>query len=269
MANPQTLRLNAASHELLVRRTRGRADVELRRKRDGAVLARGAGRTAVVLVAHPAGRAEANRALRALAPLAAGAGLRLSLAVRARGRAPARSTKAPIALPADYGATRGLERMHEPRVLRSIGRDRYGREAFLAPAAARAWSRMRAAARSDGIELELVSAFRSAAYQAALVARKVAAGRTLEDVLAANAAPGYSEHHAGRAIDVSTPGSRPLEEEFETTDAFRWLASRAGEFGFRMSFARGNRHGISYEPWHWCYSRGWQPPCWRLLREYP
>ena len=138
----------------------------------------------------------------------------------------------------------------------AVLRDRYGREQFLAPAAARAWLRMQRAARSDGVALELVSAFRSAAYQAALVARKVAAGRTLEQVLQVNAAPGFSEHHAGRAIDVSVPGMEPLEEDFETTEAFRWLASHAGDHGFRLSFPRGNRHGIAYEPWHWYYARG-------------
>jgi D-alanyl-D-alanine carboxypeptidase len=25
----------------------------------------------------------------------------------------------------------------------------------------------------------------------------------------------------------------------------------AGDHGFRMSYPRGNPHGISYEPWHW------------------
>jgi zinc D-Ala-D-Ala carboxypeptidase len=70
-----------------------------------------------------------------------------------------------------------------------------------------------------------------------------------------NAAPGYSEHHAGRAIDVATPSSRPLEQEFESTDAFRWLAAHADAFGFRLSFPRDNRHGIAYEPWHYCYFR--------------
>ena len=67
----------------------------------------------------------------------------------------------------DYGARRELERMREPRMLASVGRDRYGREQFLAPAAARAWLRLQRSARADGVALELVSAFRSAAYQAA------------------------------------------------------------------------------------------------------
>jgi D-alanyl-D-alanine carboxypeptidase len=259
MAALPALRLNGATHELIVRRTRAGTRVELRRKQDGALLAHGAGRNRVALAMHAATRAEARRALRALAPRAAGLGLALSLRTDRRARTTARATPTAAVLagiPASYGAARDLARVREPRALESIGRDRYGREQFLAPAAARAWLRMRDAARAAGIVLELVSAFRSAAYQAAVIARKVAAGRTLAQVLEVNAAPGFSEHHAGRAIDVSTPGSRPLEEEFESTDAFRWLAAHAGAFGFRLSFPRGNRHGIAYEPWHWFYTRG-------------
>jgi D-alanyl-D-alanine carboxypeptidase len=66
-----------------------------------------------------------------------------------------------------------------------------------------------------------------------------------------NAAPGHSEHHTGRAVDIATPGSRPLTEEFEQTDAFRWLSSRAVEFGFSLTYPRDNPWGIAYEPWHW------------------
>ena len=65
------------------------------------------------------------------------------------------------------------------------------------------------------------------------------------------AAPGHSEHHTGRAVDIATPGSRPLTEEFEDTDAFRWLTSRAVEFGFSLTYPRDNPWGIAYEPWHW------------------
>lgn len=256
MASRPALRLNGRDHELIVRRGRAGVAVELRRKQDGVLLASGTGTKRVALVAHPLALAEARRAL---APLAARAGVALALRA-ARGVAkPARPASIASVLaniPSDYGTKRALERTREPRVLASVGRDRYGREQFLAPAAARAWLRMQRAARSDGVALELVSAFRSAAYQAALVARKVAAGRTLEQVLQVNAAPGFSEHHAGRAIDVSVPGMEPLEEDFETTEAFRWLAIHAGDHGFRLSFPRGNRHGIAYEPWHWYYTRG-------------
>jgi zinc D-Ala-D-Ala carboxypeptidase len=128
-----------------------------------------------------------------------------------------------------------------------------GREHRLTPAAAAAWKAMKAAALEEGIELNVVSAFRSVDRQAEIVRRKLATGSSIEDVLCVSAPPGFSEHHTGRAVDVGTPGSRALEVEFEQTAAFAWLESRAGEFGFRLSYPRGNRCGYQYEPWHWCY----------------
>ena len=44
-----------------------------------------------------------------------------------------------------------------------------------------------------------------------------------------------------------------LEEEFDKSPAFKWLEKTAGNFGFRMSFPKNNRHGVAYEPWHWCW----------------
>ncbi len=128
-----------------------------------------------------------------------------------------------------------------------------GREHRLTPEAAAAWKAMKAAALEDGVVLQVVSAFRSIDRQAEIVRRKLAAGKTIEEVLCVSAPPGFSEHHSGRAVDVGTPGSPVLEIEFERTAAFAWLESRAGEFGFRLSYPRDNRCGYQYEPWHWCY----------------
>src|SRR5690606_38685754 len=69
-----------------------------------------------------------------------------------------------------------------------------------------------------------------------------------------NAAPGYSEHHGGDALDIGTTGESPAEESFEHTAAFAWLQAHAGRFGFALSYPRDNPHGITYEPWHWRYA---------------
>jgi D-alanyl-D-alanine carboxypeptidase len=140
----------------------------------------------------------------------------------------------------------------EASELVDVGPNLVGRMQRLTPAAARQWTTMVDAAASDGIRLLIVSGFRGYEYQAGLIQRKLDAGQTLEEILCVNAAPGYSEHHTGRAVDVATPGSRPLTEEFEQTEAFAWLGRRAGEFGFAMSYPRGNPEGFIYEPWHWC-----------------
>ena len=97
----------------------------------------------------------------------------------------------------------------------------------------------------------IVSGYRSIDYQARLIRKKINAGQSVSEILAVNAAPGHSEHHTGRAIDIATPGSRPLTEEFEGTEAFRWLTKYAAEYGFSMTYPRDNPGGFIYEPWHW------------------
>jgi D-alanyl-D-alanine carboxypeptidase len=158
-----------------------------------------------------------------------------------------------LGVPDDYGRARGLRVQREPSRLVSIGSDIYGRAQWLQPRAARALARLREAALHDGIELQVVSAFRSIEYQLGIVERKLARGQTMEDLLRISAAPGYSEHHSGRCVDFTTPGYTTLEEEFERSSAFGWLERSAARFGFALSYPRGNRHGIAYEPWHWCW----------------
>jgi D-alanyl-D-alanine carboxypeptidase len=129
-----------------------------------------------------------------------------------------------------------------------------GKEHLLVPAAAGAWRAMKGAASADGVVLRIVSAFRTIDRQAEIVRAKLQKGLALEDILCVSAPPGYSEHHSGRAVDLTTDGVRPLEIEFEQTAAFRWLAGNAGRFGYFLSFPLGNRHGYAYEPWHWCFA---------------
>lgn len=128
-----------------------------------------------------------------------------------------------------------------------------GKEHLLVPAAADAWRAMKTAASADGIVISIVSAFRTIDRQAEIVRAKLEKGLSLESILCVSAPPGYSEHHSGRAIDLTTHGVRPLEQEFEHTDAFRWLSRNAARFGFVLSFPPSNRYGYAYEPWHWCF----------------
>jgi len=158
-----------------------------------------------------------------------------------------------LGVPRNYGRARGLRRVREPSHLESIGLDTQGREQFLAPRAARAWARLSEAAARDGVELQVVSAFRSIEYQLGIIRRKLERGQTMDQILRVSAAPGYSEHHSGRALDLTTPGFAALEEEFENSSAFAWLKKHARRFGFQLSYPRKNRHRIAYEPWHWCW----------------
>lgn len=158
-----------------------------------------------------------------------------------------------LGVPRNHGMSRRLRRVAEARILTFVGLDTQGRPQWMTPRAARAWTRMREAALRDGIELHIVSAFRSVEYQLGILERKLARGQSLQEILRVSAAPGYSEHHSGRAFDLTTPGFAPLEEEFERSAAFAWLSTNAHVYGFTMSYPRGNPHGIAYEPWHWCW----------------
>ncbi|HEX7025864.1 MAG TPA: M15 family metallopeptidase [Gammaproteobacteria bacterium] len=151
---------------------------------------------------------------------------------------------------------RGLHPHPEAKLLQvaEVGKD--GREHLLIPEAAEAWRRLKFSAAQDGVTLFIVSAFRSVARQAEIIDRKLKSGLGIEEIIKVNAPPGYSEHHTGRVVDLSTPGVRPLEIEFETTPAFAWLQRNATQFGFVLSYPPGNHQGYQYEPWHWNYRPG-------------
>lgn len=156
-----------------------------------------------------------------------------------------------LGIPATYGADRALGLQLEAAELVTARVLKDGRELLLEPRTAAAWTQLVAAAALDQITLLLISGFRSVAHQRGIIDRKLAAGQPLGEILKVNAAPGFSEHHTGRAVDIGTPGCPPLSEEFEQTPAFQWLRCAASRHGFRLSYPRNNPHGVIYEPWHW------------------
>jgi D-alanyl-D-alanine carboxypeptidase len=132
-----------------------------------------------------------------------------------------------------------------------VGQDMFGREQRLERRTAAKWEAMRNAAEKEGVKLLMVSAFRSFDYQRGIMERKLKTGHAVEEIIRVSMPPGFSQHHTGRAIDIGTPDSTPLEEEFENTSAFAWLTLRGREFGFSMTYPRENPLGVIYEPWHW------------------
>ncbi|HEV8695353.1 MAG TPA: M15 family metallopeptidase [Lysobacter sp.] len=153
-----------------------------------------------------------------------------------------------------YGERTGLPLVAEPIALTFSGFDRYQRPLWLTAPAARAWRSMHASALHEGVVLEAISGYRSHDYQLGIFERKLARGLSVDDILTVNAAPGYSEHHSGRALDIGTLDEPPAEESFERTHAFAWLRDNAGAYDFVMSYPRDNPHGIVYEPWHWYHT---------------
>ena len=120
--------------------------------------------------------------------------------------------------------------------------------------AALALDAMRRAAAADGIDLRLISGYRSHTLQEGIFFDvKSERNQTAEERAKVSAPPGYSEHSTGYAIDLGD-GSRPdtdLSISFETTPTFRWLQDFAASYHFTMSFPEENPQGVSYEPWHW------------------
>lgn len=158
-----------------------------------------------------------------------------------------------LGIPSEFAATCKIPMQVEATDLVSIGEDIFGREQFLSPAAHNPWMEMQSAALASGIQLQVVSAFRSVDYQCSLIRNKLVRGQSIEEILKVNAAPGYSEHHTGNALDLNTPGCEPLTERFEETSAFAWLEHNAHRYGFELSYPRDNSYNIAYEPWHWAY----------------
>ncbi len=156
-----------------------------------------------------------------------------------------------LGIPTEYGRARGLPRYEEATELIDVGPNLVGRMQRLTPAAAARWQQMVEAAGADGVRLLIVSGFRSYEYQAGLIRSKLEAGQEIDEILEVNAAPGFSQHHTGCAVDIATPGCRPLTEEFEESEAFAWLQMNAASFGFSMTYPRDNPYGFVYEPWHW------------------
>jgi D-alanyl-D-alanine carboxypeptidase len=158
-----------------------------------------------------------------------------------------------LGIPASFREQCSMPLCRPPEQLVATEPDYYGRPQQLTPEACAAWTAMKAAAAQDGVVIHLISAYRDPDYQCQIVQRKLQAGESLAAILRVNAAPGYSEHHTGRAIDLGTLDCPALETEFEKTPAFAWLSEHAGTFGFTLSYPKNNALGISYEPWHWCF----------------
>lgn len=103
-------------------------------------------------------------------------------------------------------------------------------------------------AKADGVDLWVVSAFRSFDTQAELKA-----GYTVTYGAGANAFSadqGYSEHQLGTTVDFTTRGLGGGLTGFAQTDAYAWLMEHAHRYGFVLSYPEGNDYYI-FEPWHW------------------
>ena len=121
------------------------------------------------------------------------------------------------------------------------------------------------AAAAEGIELAVISGYRSPAQQTMAFDTAVwqAIGRSNYTIDQAEAEaratrfvapPGRSQHQLGTAIDFSTDEiGYGVREAFAETAAGRWLAANAWQYGFVLPYSQQGeqRSGYAYEPWHY------------------
>lgn len=73
------------------------------------------------------------------------------------------------------------------------------------------------------------------------------------------APPGSSEHHTGLAADVCSSkivsGFGYLDDSFDKTGEFKWLAENCADYGFILRYRKDAQSltGFLYEPWHYRY----------------
>ncbi len=154
-----------------------------------------------------------------------------------------------LRLPCSY-SQRGIPFHRYPAKLVAVPCGLEGKKFLMTPATSKQWQKMKEAAAKDGVTIFVKYAFRSIDEQAFLIRNQLSWGNELNHILTWIAAPGYSEHHTGRALDIDCI---PSKKEFESTEAFDWLSRNAKQFGFKLSYAQNNVFGFIFEPWHWCY----------------
>lgn len=69
------------------------------------------------------------------------------------------------------------------------------------------------------------------------------------------ATPGYSEHHTGMAMDLSTYSSSGESKAIGDVEQCQWLIENAYKYGFVIRYPADKIAitGIGYEPWHYRY----------------
>ncbi len=104
-------------------------------------------------------------------------------------------------------------------------------------------------ATQDGMDLKIISAFRSFATQATVKSsNKVLYGAGTANQFSAE--QGFSEHQLGTTVDFTTTKTGDSFVKFDGTAEYQWLKVNAHKFGFVISYPKGNTF-YAYEPWHW------------------
>lgn len=136
----------------------------------------------------------------------------------------------------------------------------------------KAFKKMEAAAKRDGIYLKIVSAYRGFERQKLIWNNKyekftndfsLEPEKAISEIIRFSTVPGTSRHHWGTDIDI-IDGNFPDEENVLVSEKFEkdglfyklknWLDNNSENFGFYLTYTNDkNRKGFEFEPWHYSY----------------
>ena len=136
----------------------------------------------------------------------------------------------------------------------------------------KAFKKMEAAAKRDGIYLKIVSAYRGFERQKLIWNNKyekftndfsLEPEKAISEIIRFSTLPGTSRHHWGTDIDIIDGNFHDEEnvlvsEKFEKDGLFykvkNWLDNNSENFGFYLTYTNDkNRKGFEFEPWHYSY----------------
>ena len=117
--------------------------------------------------------------------------------------------------------------------------------------ATNAFNKMQQDAQKDGINLYIISRYRSYSLQKWLYDKYKSESK---DVDTFSAKAGYSEHQTGLAFDLND-SKTSVRDSFEFTDAYKWLKKNSYKYGFILRYPKGKSDitGYKFEPWHYRY----------------
>jgi D-alanyl-D-alanine carboxypeptidase len=133
------------------------------------------------------------------------------------------------------------------------------RTQFLPAPAAAAFKKMKAAMKKElHFLINVASGYRSPAWQAAILFIVLFENKwNLQKTMKRLTLPGCSEHGYPflQAVDVAPERGIEDLQDFDKTEEYKWLLENAGRFGFSLSYPKGNKYGVMFEPWHWSFRK--------------
>lgn len=149
----------------------------------------------------------------------------------------------------------------------------FGKDVQLRKEAYEAFVNMKMAAYSDGIDLKVISSYRSFEHQARIWDRKYSnyvdeEGLTpldaIDKIIEYSTIPGTSRHHWGTDVDLvdgyqKVDGDVLDSQKFETGKPYesfkKWMDENSKKFDFYLVYTDDpKRKGFKYEPWHFSYA---------------